>query len=54
MRRGGVSLLELLLVLALMAIGGPVAILHLPSYADRGAPNDPVALPTPSDRKARC
>ncbi len=53
MRRGGFSLIEILLVLALMAIGGTVVILNFTAYADRGEQNDAAELLTQAVRKAR-
>lgn len=53
MRRGGFSLIEILLVLALMAIGGTVVILNFNAYADRGEENDSITLLTQAVKKAR-
>lgn len=53
MRRGGFSLIEILLVLALMAIGGTVVILNYTAYADRREQNHVVEQLTQTVRKAR-
>ncbi|CAI8276215.1 MAG: Uncharacterised protein [Opitutia bacterium UBA7350] len=52
-RPAGFSLIEILLVLALMAIGGTVVILNFQAYADRGQQNDTVEVLTRSVQKAR-
>ena len=51
--RAGFSLIEILLVLALMALGGTVVILNFNAYADRGQDNDAVAQLTQAVQKAR-
>ena len=53
MRRGGFSLIEILLVLALMAIGGTVVMLNFTAFADRGEQNDAVEQLSKVVRKAR-
>ena len=53
MRRGGFSLIEILLVLALMAIGGTVVILNFNAYAERGEENDAAEQLGQVVRKAR-